>query len=213
VSRFVADGVEKITGRKADAIIPNVTDTTLFYYKNEKYSKFTFIHVSNMVAVKNAKGILDAFAELNGQYHGEIQLIMVGNRDDSYLKYAEELGLLNTAVFFRGEILYREVAEEMRRSHCFILNSNMENSPCVIGEALCCGLPVIATRVGGIPELLNDLNSRLVLPNNEDQLLLAMKEIVQAYQRFDQKQISEEASAKFGYSTIAGMFDLLYRKF
>jgi glycosyltransferase involved in cell wall biosynthesis len=211
VSRFLADGVKKITGIKADVIIPNVTDTTLFYHKNEKYSKFTFIHVSNMVPLKNVKGILDAFRELDTQMPGRCQLIMIGNRDDIYPRYSEASGLLNAVVFFRGEISYREVAEEMRRSHCFILNSNMENSPCVIGEALCCGLPVIATRVGGIPELLNDRNSMQVAVGNQDELLKAMKEIFNGYQSYDQKTIAEEAAIKFGYSTIATQFDLLYR--
>ena len=52
---------------------------------------------------------------------------------------------------------------EMQQAHSFVLNSNIENAPCVISEALCCGLPVIATRVGGVPEMVDKFNGILVL--------------------------------------------------
>ena len=210
VSRYLAEGVRKIVGKEVDAIIPNVVDTTLFFHKDEKYSKFTFTHVSNMVPLKNVKGILDAFKEVS-QKNSELQLILIGNRNDEYVNYAANLGLLNSAVFFRGEISYREVAEEMQRSHCFILNSVMENSPCVIGEALCCGLPVIATNVGGIPELLNDTNSMLVSASDTMALSKAMEDVIRNYS-FNQNQISEEASKKCGYSAIAAAFDSFYNR-
>lgn len=212
VSNFLAVGVQKITGKKADAIIPNVVDTTLFFHKAEKYSKFTFLHVSNMVQLKNVKGILDAFKKVSDRSTQNVQLIMIGNRNDEYIKYANELGLLNSSVFFRGEFSYREVAEEMQRSHCFVLNSIMENSPCVIGEALCCGLPVITTNVGGIPELVNEKNSILVSANDSFALSKAMEEIISKYSSFNHDQISGGASKKFNYATIANAFDELYRR-
>lgn len=210
VSKFLASGVERLTGKKADAIIANVVDTSLFYYKDEKYSKFTFIHISNMVVLKNVKGILDAFKEVVENRKEELQLIMIGNRDNEYVKYAQELGVLNQSVFFRGEISYREVAEEMRRSHCFVLNSMMENSPCVIGEALCCGLPVVATNVGGIPELVNETNSRLLPVADRPALTKAMQDVWMKYQSYNRKQISEEASKIFSYTAIAESFLNLY---
>lgn len=210
VSNFLAEGVQKITGKNAVSIIPNVVDTTLFFHKEEKYSKFTFIHVSNMVPLKNVKGILDAFKEVFDRTK-EVQLIMIGNRTNEYMRYADSLGLLNSSVFFRGEISYREVAEEMQRSHCFVLNSIMENSPCVIGEALCCGLPVITTNVGGVPELVNETNSMPVPSNDFNALSKAMEAMMSRYSFFNKEQISEAALNKFGYSGIATAFDNLYR--
>lgn len=212
VSVFLSEGVGNAIGRKADVILPNVTDTTLFFLKEEKYSKFTFIHVSNMVPLKNVRAILTTFKNFI-EIQQSAQLVMVGNRENEDAKYAEHLGLLNKSVFFRGEISNGEVAKEMQRSHCFVLNSIIENSPCVIGEALCCGVPVIATKVGGIPELLNPCNGRLVQPNDNNALLEAMKDIQSNYLLFDQKKIAEDASKKFSYSVIAQKFDELYREF
>ncbi|MGZ3881837.1 MAG: glycosyltransferase, partial [Flavisolibacter sp.] len=213
VSQFLGKNIEHICGKEADVVIPNVVDTTLFFYKNEKYSRFTFIHVSNMVPLKNVKQILDAFKELLVQKKEDFQLILIGNRDREYPSYAEEIGLLNSSVFFTGEIPYNEVAEHMRRSHCFILNSIMENSPCVIGEALCCGLPVIATNVGGVPELVNETNGRLIPPNDLVALISAMADVYDNSPSFDHNQISDGASKRFGYSAISQKFVELYSSF
>lgn len=211
VSKFLSNGIGKITGRNADEIIFNVVDTTLFFYKEEKYSRFTFLHVSNMVALKNVRGILDSFNQMIKTTKAEVQLILIGNRDDEYVKYADELRLLNVSVFFKGEISYGEVAEEMQRSHCFILNSLMENSPCVIGEALCCGLPIVATNVGGIPELVEESNSKLIQPNDTKALADAMEYIWKNYSIFNQKRIAQKASERFSYFTIAERLNKLYQ--
>jgi glycosyltransferase involved in cell wall biosynthesis len=159
------------------------------------------------------KPIIDAFKIISETEPGNFQLILIGNRDNEYPKYAEQFGLLNTSVFFRAEIPYKEVAEEMRRSHCFILNSFIENSPCVIGEALCCGLPVIATDVGGVAELIDETNSRLIPSNDNQALVEAMENVYSEYSSFNRKQFSEEASKIFSYSAISQKFDELYRDF
>lgn len=213
VSMFLALNVEEICGKKADVIIPNVVDTTVFFYKDVKYSKFTFLHVSNMVPLKNVKTILDAFKKLVDEKRQNVQLILIGNRDNEYPDYANQLGLLNRSVFFRGEIPYNEVAAEMQRSHCFVLNSVMENSPCVLGEALSCGSPVIATNVGGIPELVHPENGVLLPINDMDALAIAMVEMIEKYPSYNHKKISEDAINKFSYSAVSEKFDELYREF
>jgi glycosyltransferase involved in cell wall biosynthesis len=166
-----------------------------------------------MSPMKNVKMLLDAFKIFVQKTNGSVNLVLAGNKTNEFIKYAEDLGLLNKSVFFKGEISYREVAEEMQRCHCFVLSSIAENSPCVIGEALCCGLPVIATNVGGLPELVNKTNSRLIPSENMEALIDAMEDIHKNYSSFNQLQIAEEASKRFSYSSIALKFDELYRNF
>ena len=209
VSRFLANAIRNITGRNSDFILPNVVDTALFYPKNEKYSRFSFIHVSNMVPLKNAGKILQAFAELHNK-HPEAQLIMVGNRDDQYVKEAGALGLLNQSVFFRGEISYVDVAEEMRRCHCMVLFSDSETFSCVTAEALCSGLPVIASGVGALPELISGENGKLVTAGDVFELAKAMEEVLEHYHDYDARKISAAASARYSYTAVSQAFADLY---
>lgn len=211
VSRYLGKGVNELLVRKAFSIVPNVVDTTLFFRGKEQYERFTFLHVSNMVPLKDVEGILQAFARLVALKGREtVQLIMIGNRDGTYVKMAESLGLLNVSVFFRGEVAYREVGAELQRSHCLVLNSWIENSPCVIGEALCCGLPVIATEVGGIPELLDKSNGVLVSPRNPEQLYGAMLQMLENRGVYQSAAISQKAHERFGYGAVGAIFNEAY---
>jgi glycosyltransferase involved in cell wall biosynthesis len=212
VSKYAGDGVNKIVVPKTFSILPNVVDTTLFFNKDEKYSRFTFIHVSNMVPLKNVEGLLQAFKILvNKVSSPDVQLILVGNRNDEYLKKAKDLGLLHTSVFFRGEVPYTEVAKEMQLAHCLVVNSHIENSPCVIGEALCCGLPVIATRVGGIPEMVNPCNGILIPPASPESLAHVMEQMMATYSNFNLSAISAEAKTRYSYAAVAKNLDSIYQ--
>lgn len=211
VSYFLAAGVNKLVLRINSHIIPNATDTDFFYYKEKENNVFRFIHVSNMAPLKNAEGILRSFQSLLDQ-NNNVELVIVGDTDNSLREYAMKLNLPGKAVSFRREMPYQEVAAEMQKADCFILFSNIENSPCVIGEALCCGLPVIVTDVGGVPELVNETNSVLIKPKDEKALTSAMQQIMIGYAAYDRKKIAEEASNKFSYSVIGKRFDEVYSR-
>ena len=210
VSKFLGEEINRRVIKKNYSIIPNVVDTGVFNYVPGNNKNFRFIHVSNMVPLKNVEGILDAAVELRRS--GEnFELILIGNKDDSKSDYAKGRDL--TDVSFKGEIPYRQVATEMQRSDALILFSDIENSPCVIAEALCCGLPVIATKVGGIPELLIDKNCLLIKPKYVAGLEIAMRQMLKRSRGYDRKKIAEEARLKFSYETVAKMFNELYGYF
>ncbi|MDQ3683729.1 MAG: glycosyltransferase [Bacteroidota bacterium] len=212
VSKFLAEGILRKVVEQRYKIIPNVVDTTLFNFSEKKYSKFTFIHVSNMVPLKNVSGILNAFKSLITITHTDVQLIMIGNKNNIYKDQAHESGLLNKSIFFKGEITYVEVAKEMQSSHCLILNSHIENAPCVISEALCCGMPVISTDVGGISEMVDHSNGFLIGPDNQENLAITMLKMINEHTYFNRVKISEEAHKKYSYSVIAIQFDELYKE-
>ena len=100
----------------------------------------------------------------------------------------------------------------MQKADCLLLFSNIENSPCVIGEALCCGLPVITTNVGGIPELTSESNSLLIESKDEDALTQAMHEMVGGINNYNRKKIAENAISKFSYSVIGKQINTVYEE-
>lgn len=208
VSHFLGVGITDLVWKKPFIVLPNVVNTDLFYPASEKKDRFRFLHVSNMVTLKNVPGILAAFKEFHQQFP-ESELIMVGNRDAAWPDFAKEHDLTE-GVSFKGEIAYADVADEMRRAHCFILNSDIENAPCVISEALCCGLPVIATSVGGIPEMINESNGILITPGSTEGLLSAMEKMYKDSALYNHFKIATEAKEKYGTEAIATQFRELY---
>jgi glycosyltransferase involved in cell wall biosynthesis len=211
VSNYLAGKIKKYVSPELKfQITSNTADILLFFYKAKPKEKFRFIHISNMIPLKNAEGLMMAFHELQKTIK-EVELVIVGPGYYSLEAMALDFGLLNQSVFFRGEISYSKVAEEIQQSDCLVIFSNIENSPCVISESLCCGVPVIATNVGGIPELVSSSNSILVEPGNTQQLQEVMKKMINSYSSYDKSKIAEDAQSKFSYSVIGKKIDELYQ--
>jgi glycosyltransferase involved in cell wall biosynthesis len=212
VSKFLAMAIQKQVTAIPYEIIPNVVNTSLFHPGDKESDCFRFIHVSNMVPLKNSEGILRAFAALC-RLMPRVQLVMVGNPDCQVVEYSKTLQIPAESVSFKGIVPYAAVATEMKRADCLLLFSNIENSPCVIGEALCCGIPVIATRTGGIPELIDDTNGIMVECGDENGLVQAMRHVIDKYGSFNKQVITEKASATYSYETIASKFSDIYVRF
>jgi glycosyltransferase involved in cell wall biosynthesis len=80
----------------------------------------------------------------------------------------DELGLSNR-VKLHGQCSQHEVAALLTRSDLFFLPSRNEASPVCILEAQASGLPVVATRVGGIPELVTDGVNGYVVDSDDEE--------------------------------------------
>jgi L-malate glycosyltransferase len=61
-----------------------------------------------------------------------------------------------------GQLSPEQVADEMRRAHALLHASDYETYSAVCAEALCCGTPVIASRVGGIVEYMNTARGAMI---------------------------------------------------
>ncbi|MEM2989224.1 MAG: glycosyltransferase family 4 protein, partial [Candidatus Bathyarchaeia archaeon] len=119
---------------------------------------------------KNVSGILLAIKQLqekNIPFH--FTFLSDGNIDQLN-KQIEQIKINKKDITVIGEKSIEEVARILQQHHCLVLFSNYENMPCVIAEALCCGIPVIATSVGGIPEIVHNQNGILIPPQDIPQL-------------------------------------------
>lgn len=119
------------------------------------------LHVGRFAPQKNHQMIVEAFAEIVRDY-SECELDLVGDGDlvDSVKQKVKELGI-EKKVHFVG--LLDKVYEKMSESDIFILPSNYEGMPITLIEAMATGLPIVATDVGGIPDMLENKKSGLLV--------------------------------------------------
>ena len=120
--------------------------------------------------------LLKAAERLNKQFKN-LRYVVVGSgsRDEALRAEASTLGIEN--MVFTG--YERDVASYMKAFDVFVLPSLFEGLPMSLLEAMACHLPVVATRVGGIPEaVLEGVTGYLVDPGNVDQLVSRLAELV-----------------------------------
>src|SRR5204863_4212602 len=87
---------------------------------------------------------------------------------DALRKRIAELDL-TAHVDLLGQLDEQHVAQEMRAAHAMVHASDYETYSAVCAEALCCGTPVIASGVGGIPELVGPGEGQLVATNTAEE--------------------------------------------
>jgi glycosyltransferase involved in cell wall biosynthesis len=209
VSKAVGNILQGIFAIKVIDIIHNVVDTAIFRKEDTKFDGFSYIHVSSLSDQKNIYGILRCFHMLF-KLRNDWRLILIGPYTNEVAAFINIHGLEKN-IELKGEITYESVAYYLKRSHVFVLFSKHENFPCVVVEALCCGLPVVSSDVAGISEAVDVSNGILVGSEDEDALLKALLKVREKYDEYNSAIIAADAEKRFSYPVIAKKFNELYR--
>lgn len=196
-------------------VIPNVVNTHRFFPGPvvKPYTGFRFLHVSSLVDThKNVSGLLRAYARLAAE-RTDVHLTIAGDGDTRWVdQTAQSLGIGFDRMDLHGERPEGWIADRMRESDVFVLFSHYENLPCVILEAMCCGMPVISTDVGGISEHLTPEHGILVPRADEEALYRAMVRMVDGDFAFDRKATAHYAKTHFSPETIARLYGQVYEE-
>ena len=163
------------------------------------YAPWT-ISVGELHHIKNHAITIDAYAALSDTDAKHI--IIGGGEEMDYLqKHIEENNLTDT-VFLAGAI--PDAAALLKAADIFILPSRSEAFPYVLLEAAHAGLPIIASRVGGIPEVVtNGENGTLIPPNESDALRDALQALLDDSALQDRYRTAiQERSTDFTVSTM-----------
>jgi len=161
------------SGRSARSVLylPNVVDTKRFAPQGYPVSvPFQLIMVGRMNHPKRFDIFLKILSQLNG-YGKPVLGHLVGDGIDrpKLEGMAKALGLGPNQVCFHGAV--SDVERLYRQAHVCLHLSDWEGMPNTILEAMACGLPVVASRVGGIPELVQPQTGMLVELGDEAGLL------------------------------------------
>lgn len=210
VSATIGKKLQALFNIKNYCTVHNLVNTGIFKFKPKNATaKIRFIHVSAMGEQKNPKGIIEALALLKEKLNNW-EFIFCGPYKEAPGNLMKEKKL-EGYIHFTGEIKYEQVATEMQQADIFVLFSNHENFPCVIIEALCCGLPVVTSNAGGISEAVNENNGLVVEKENVQALSEAMFTLATNIGKYDRQKISENAIALYNKNKIASQFIALYK--
>jgi N-acetyl-alpha-D-glucosaminyl L-malate synthase BshA len=147
-TRYLRDEISKTFGLQAE-VIGNFVDTDRFKPAAGRRGK-TLVHSSNFRPLKRVEDVVRIFAEVSKRVP-DAELLLIG--DGPTRPAVEALGKgLN--VRFAGE--QADVLPLLQRSSVFLFPSETESFGLAALEALSCGVPVVASTTGGLPELIDD---------------------------------------------------------
>lgn len=195
-------------------VIPNVVNTKIFYFvKNNQIEKIKILHVSTLNNEhKNINGILNVIKELSILRNDFIFQVIGDNSIEDITNHAESIKLEKSLYKFHTQKPLEEIAKAMQSSNLFIMFSNYENLPCVISESLVSGVPVLASDVGGINEMISERNGILVAAKNENELLKSLIRLLNNLSDYEGANIAEEAISKYSYENVGAQYLELYKK-
>ncbi|MBA7507586.1 N-acetyl-alpha-D-glucosaminyl L-malate synthase [subsurface metagenome] len=212
--------IQKICNREV-SVIPNGIDLDRFQDLNPRTireglkvnsDERLILFVGGLKPTKGLEYLIQAMSSIS-QSEMKMKLLLVGQGEerDRLEQLAKNLGL-SSYVKFVGEVPYKEVPEYMAASDVFVLPSLSEGFPNVILEAMASGMPIVATRVGGLAEIIKDGdNGFLVEPGNPQQLaekvllILKDKELRERISRNN-----KEAAKEYSWEGIVDRLEKVY---
>ncbi len=195
-------------------VINNVVNTDLFCMKgkSEPPEIVNFIHVSCIEdRSKNISGLLQVLARLQ-KIRSDFRLTIVGTGQDmeALQTLAKKLELDDRHLLFTGLLEGEAIVVAYQQAAFMVMFSNYENMPVVISEAFACGLPVLTTNVGGIPEHVSAERGLMVSPRDEDAMLEKLNFMLDHYPNFDREAIRKYAVAHFSKEAVGRQIEKIY---
>lgn len=160
--------------------IPNTIEIANYPFKLRSNSFPKLLWVRSLSSIYNPQMALKVTYELKKHYPN-VDLCMVGPDKDNLLPKLEDLTKhLDVNVIFTGKLSKKEWIKLSENYTIFINTTHFDNTPVSVIEAMALGLPVVSTNVGGIPYLLNN-NQTALLVDDDDVfgMVTAIKQIVE----------------------------------
>ncbi|APF17852.1 glycosyl transferase group 1 [Caldithrix abyssi DSM 13497] len=229
VSALLADDLSRTLGVKREKILPilNGVDTEKFKPQPEKrefYRKKLNVNADSIIIgtigrpmkVKNHQLMIKALARLKKK-NRSVKFIIIGDTPRYSLreeleKLARELRVLEDVLFLG----YRDdIPGYLNAFDIFVLPSLSEGCSNVIQEAMATGLPIVASRVGGNPELIEHEREGLLFTSNSlEELVTAIQYLIENPQRAKQlgQNALKKARRQFALPVMIKSYEELYLK-
>lgn len=178
VCHFLAEELKKLGFPKNKIhVLYGGLDIDLYQYSERSLPKEGEIRIMSVARLVEKKGfltLLKAFQRVHAE-HPRTTLHIIGKgQDEEKIRAFIVKNQLIDCVFLRGPMDSDQVANELRDAHLFCLASetgddgDVEGIPNALKEAMACGLPVISTFHGGIPELIGHKKTGYLVPEKNE---------------------------------------------
>jgi len=200
-------------------VIYNAVDLRVFHCNYDKEQKrrelgvneneMIILFVGRLDKVKGVDHLIDVAKNLVKQFDN-LKFILVGE-GSMYRTLRRKTSGLEKKIIFTG--LRRDIASLMNAADVFVLPSISEGCPNTILEAAAVGKPIVASRVGAIPEILKDGETGfLVKPGSKQELEEAICEIIQNPQKAEKRgqEARESVMRKFNMDIVGKNINAFY---
>jgi len=180
VSEKLRTKVSELAGDISTSVAHNGADSN--YFKNIPHDdararlklpldKRLVLFVGYLVKAKGLEFLLEAFSLLQST-DAILYLVGDGYLKDALVDTAYRLGIGNRC-FFCGKRPHEEIPLWLSAADCLVLSSIDEGLPTILTEAMLCGAPIVATDIGGIPEIVHHGKTGLLVPSKDTRKLAA----------------------------------------
>lgn len=183
VSNWMRSAAQRHTFRSYPnaEIVPNPIDTALFSYRLDPDNHRRGVTARSLNSTKY--GIDVAIRAFGGLTAARLDIYGRGSLATNYQRLVRRAGA--NAELIERSIAHRDMPELFGRYGFFVAPSRVEAQGVAMCEAMACGLPVVATRAGGIPEFVTDgVEGYLVPPEDPPALRRAVERLVADRDRF-----------------------------
>ncbi len=163
-----------------------------------KENETLLLFIGHLEPFKGIFELLDAFYEISKK-NQNVKIIIIGEgHAEKKIKETVAKYNLSDYITFTGKISPETIQNFYQMADIFVLPSYTEGLPLVVIEAMACGLPVVASCVGGIPEIVkNNINGFLVPPRNKEKLTQKLEFLIN----------DEKLRKKFGEKSLEAIDD------
>ena len=213
----VADGIKAVTGKKSLCIY-GVLDLEEFSPAPDKsparkeldlpLDKTIVLYAGYLTKRKGVYELLEAIYKVQKKCPDVLLVICGSGPEETALRRLIRKKGIEDMVRMAGEVEPEQMNKWMQASDLFVLASHTEGMPNVVTEAMACGLPVVATAVGGLPGAIGDCDGAiLVKPENVDDLEKAIVKVMNDNQLRASMQIAarNRAEEQFGVKRNASL--------
>lgn len=151
-------------------VVANTIDLGQFVYRRREPLRPRILSTRNFEPLYNVGCVLRAFAHIQAR-HPDATLTLVGDGSQNERLRVQASKLSLQHVTFVGRVAPSEIQRYYADADIYLQAPSIDNMPLSVLEAFASGMPVVSTRVGGVPAILRDGIDGLLAPDDDDQAL------------------------------------------